>query len=70
MEIGTQLYATLQPDVVVADSAYGTWIWLVRSAMPMPCFGNIMRVTVIFVGQEVGLAIILSSGSVQQCLNP
>jgi len=47
----------LQPDdVVVADSAYGTYVdlALVRSANADAVFGNIMRVTVIFVGAEVG----------------
>jgi len=41
------------------------WIWLSSVQLrPMPCFGNIMRVSVIFVGKKLGLAIILSSGSV------
>jgi len=43
----------LQPgDVVVADSAYGTYVdlALVHSANADAVFGNIMRVTVIFVG--------------------
>jgi len=61
-------YATLQPDdVVVADSAYGTYVdlALVRSVNADGVFVNIMRVTVIFVAaRSWGLAIILSSGSV------
>jgi len=48
--LARQLYATPTDDVVVADSAYGTYVdlALVRSAKAMPCFGNIMRVSVIF----------------------
>jgi len=65
----------LQPgDVVVADSAYGTYVdlALVHSANADAVFGNIMRVTVIFVGAR-SWAIILSNGSVlgdvlNQCL--
>jgi len=49
-----QLYARLQPeDVVVADSAYGTYVDLVLAARRMPSFVNIMRVTAIFVGAKV-----------------
>jgi len=54
-------------DVVVADSAYGTYVdlALVHSANADAVFGNIMRVTVIFVGaRSWALAIILSNGSV------
>jgi len=65
-KLARQLYA--QPgDVVVADSAYGTYVdlALVHSANADAVFGNIMRVTVIFVGaRSWALAIILSNGSV------
>jgi len=56
-------------DVVVADSAYGTYVdlALVHSANA-DAVGNIMRVTVIFVGaRSWALAIILSNGSVGRC---
>jgi len=75
VETGTA--TLLQPgDVVVADSAYGTYVdlALVHSANADAVFGNIMRVTVIFVGaRSWALAIILSNGSVlgdvlNQCL--
>jgi len=55
------------PGDVVADSAYGTYVdlALVHSANADAVFGNIMRVTVIFVGaRSWALAIILSNGSV------
>jgi len=68
-----RLYATLQPgDVVVADSAYGTYVdlALVHSANADAVFRNIMRVTVIFVGaRSWALAIILSNGSVLSSIN-
>jgi len=54
-KLARQLYATLQPgDVVVADSAYGTYVdlALVHSANADAVFRK--RVTVIFVGAEVG----------------
>jgi len=39
-----QLYARLQPeDVVVADSAYGTYVDLVQAAKADAVFVNIMR---------------------------
>jgi len=52
-EMSRQLYARLQPeDVVVADSAYGTYVDLVLVLLRrMPV--NIMRVTAIFVGAKV-----------------
>jgi len=77
VETGTATLCHLQPgDVVVADSAYGTYVdlALVHSANADAVFGNIMRVTVIFVGaRSWALAIILSNGSVlgdvlNQCL--
>ncbi len=87
-ELARQLYAKLQPDdVIVADSAYGTYVDLalvgsmnadalrVRqsptegdppSGLDSPCFVNIMRVTVIFVGgRSWALAIIKSCGNVR-----
>jgi len=75
-KLARQLYATQPGDVVVADSAYGTYVdlALVHSANADAVFGNIMRVTVIFVGaRSWALAIILSNGSVlgdvlNQCL--
>jgi len=46
--------ARLQPeDVVVADSAYGTYVDLVLAAKADAVFVNIMRVTAIFVGAKV-----------------
>jgi len=62
-----QLYARLQPeDVVVADSAYGTYVdlVLVQAAKADAVFVNIMRVTAIFVGAKLELATISSPGSV------
>jgi len=69
-KLARQLYAAQPGDVVVADSAYGTYVdlALVHSANADAVFGNIMRVTVIFVGaRSWALAIILSNGSVLRC---
>jgi len=53
-------------DVVVADSAYGTYVDFISTELADASFVNIMRVTAIFVGAKLELATI-SSPRPQRC---
>jgi len=64
-EMSRQLHARLNRRMVVADSAYGTYVDFEGTSCQggMPSFVNIMRVTAIFVGgQKLELATISSPG--------
>jgi len=69
-KLARQLYATLQPgDVVVADSAYGTYVdlALVHSANADAVFRKHHARHCDFRRGSWALAIILSNGSVRRC---